>query len=119
MYNDDDCRDCVEYEYDDNILYFNNIRYVDGHGNNEHNNINNIKMNKSMYPKDVNNNNSDFDKFNYEEEFEFKFIYDEDVKYVRETKNSQESIYVKNKNLCSGYFCDYIPLIDKNNDLQI
>ena len=66
-----------------------------------------------------NNNNSNIEMFNYEEEFDFKYSYDEDVKYVRETKNSQEFTYVKNRNLCSGYFCDFIPLVDKNNNLNV
>ena len=28
-------------------------------------------------------------------------------------------MYSKNKNICSGYFCSFIPMIDKNNSLNI
>ena len=30
-----------------------------------------------------------------------------------------EQVYVKNKNLCSGYFCSFIPLTFKNNMINI
>ena len=75
-----------------------------------------------------NNVNPDFDldlnKISYDEVFDIDFdVYDEDYdfdEYVRESKNSinildsQKFMYENNKNLCSGYFCSFIPLTCKN-----
>ena len=40
---------------------------------------------------------------------DYDFDYDYDYEYI----------YNKNKNLCSGYFCSFIPLINNNNSLNI
>ena len=40
---------------------------------------------------------------------DYDFDYDYDYEYI----------YNKNKNLCSAYFCGFIPLINNNNSLNI
>ena len=57
----------------------------------------------NVLSRDNNNFDIDFDLDDYDDEGIPDFEY----------------YYNKNKNLCSGYFCSFIPLIDENNNLNI
>merc|ERR1711909_122259 len=47
-----------------------------------------------------------------------KLLYNE-MRCIRGEINTQEYTLVKNNNLWSGYFCDFIPLMDSNNNINI
>ena len=107
LFNDDDSNNYDDYnEYDDNFVqpkgksiindFSYNDRFVKGHGDFDFNDVLYEKMNKTMHPNDINNNNnnndnnSDIEMPNYDGEYDFNFNYDEDVNYVRETKNGMK-----------------------------
>merc|ERR1712105_287397 len=47
-----------------------------------------------------------------------KLLYNE-MRCIRGELNTQEYTLVKNNNLWSGYFCDFVPLMDSNNNINI
>merc|ERR1712030_64420 len=47
-----------------------------------------------------------------------KLLYNE-MRCIRGEINTQEYTLVKNNNLWSGYFCDFVPLMDSNNNINI
>ena len=68
--------------------------------------------NNLIHFKNDYNNNNDIDFDDYDVDFD-----DENI--LLESIPDFENTYSKNKNLCSGYFCSFIPLINNNKSLNI
>ena len=53
-----------------------------------------------------------------DEDFDLNLLLNDVPKYAYNFEFA-EYVHMRNKNLCSGYFCSFIPLINKNNILNI
>ena len=121
---------------ENNIMYSNNNNNISNTSNDENNimiednimkcsNNNNININKTnnsnISTKNDNNiisNNVakidfyNFTPYDFERKMKFYFPNEGEKRYMRESKKPQDCTYTyaKNKDLCSIYLCDYLPL---------